>query len=56
MSDIEKYMPDSDTKLVQAPIGVSLYDKVNKLRQKKGWTWPVLIEALFKRLLAENKD
>lgn len=58
MSDqIEKYMPQEQSiKLVQAKVPESLYEKVNKLREKKGWTWPVLIEAMFKRLLAESKD
>lgn len=56
MNNIENYMPEAEKKLVQAHVGVSLYEKVNKLREKKGWTWPVLMEALFKRLLSENKD
>lgn len=55
MDPIEKYMDNDKRQTLQAPVNKSLYDRVNKYRQDKNWTWPEFLDGLFKRVLAEAK-
>lgn len=51
---IDKFINQKEKKQnLQVPISVSLYENINEYRVEKGLTWPELIEALFKRLIAE---
>lgn len=53
---IEKFMePEQPKIVVQAKVPKPLYERVNELREERNWTWPELMEAMFKRLLAEKK-
>jgi len=54
---IEKFVKPVELKnKVQGFVPSKLYEEVNRYREKKGWTWHELLEAMFKRLVSEIKD
>lgn len=56
MKKLEEFITATEAKArVQAMVPERLYERVNKVREKKDLTWHELMEALFKRVVAENE-
>lgn len=49
---IEKEEPRSR---VQAQVSTNVYNRVDQIRKHKKLTWNELVEAMFRRLLSEEK-
>lgn len=57
MSKLDEFIeqqPDAAGR-VQGHVPKKVREQVDSIRKKKGWKWDQMLEAMFKRLIAEEK-